>query len=266
MIRFQASAVAPLLFAATFLNGPTSAGGFGSGRDVHHDVTDQALIGFIGPYRVGMHLTVQNQKTLLAGHYFYAPRPIDIPLKVGAIGEEITLREVGGGVFRLHLETNGKTVTHPLDFSTSTSLVGRWTKGTRTLPVRLDFDFSGAPQGSFRYRGITSEPPAAFEARVQRFLHGATADNRAEAASAVSYPLKVNGTKPLLVRDRADLFHQWRRIFTSCYVASLKTAVPHEMFVRGVSAMVANGAAWFDAKGATTLNLADCRLGGVAFD
>lgn len=221
---------------------------------------EQVLAGQVGPYRIGVNLTIQDRHILVAGHYYYARKPIDIPLSGDVTGETVTLREPGGGIFRLHFETSDKSAPHPLDFGTSTALVGTWSGNGRVFPVRLAFDFSGGPQGSSRYQDITREPAALFETRVRRFVHGVTTGNRTETASAVSYPLRVNGAKPLLVRNRTQLLALWARIFPPCYVDALRSAVPHEMFVRNGSAMVANGAAWFGARGATTLNVPDCHI------
>ena len=221
-------------------------------------VTEQMLIGQVGPYGVGVHLTIRGSNIVLAGHYYYAKKPIDIPLTGLVTGESVMLREPGGGVFNLHFETSDRTARRPLDFGTSTALVGSWSGSGRVFPVRLRFDFSGGAQGISRYQGITDEPAELFEARVRRFLRGATTGDRAEAASAVSYPLRVSGARPMIVRNRVQLLDNWTRIFTPCYTAVLRTAVPHEMFVRNGSAMVANGAAWFASKGASVLNVSGC--------
>jgi hypothetical protein len=72
----------------------------------------------------------------------------------------------------------------------------------------------------------------------------------------VSYPLTVNRAHGALrIQDKAALLAHWDMIFTPAYVATLKTAVPHEMFVNYRGAMAAGGAAWFDDKGATALNV-----------
>ena len=53
------------------------------------------------------------------------------------------------------------------------------------------------------------------------------------------------------MRSKTQLLAHWDNIFTPAYVAVLRTAVPHDMFVNGRGAMVVNGAAWFNDKGAT---------------
>ena len=226
-------------------------------------VAEQALIGTVGAYSVGMHLTVRERHVFVAGHYFYARRAADIPLAGGIVGDLVTLREPGGGVFVLHLETGDRAAPHPLDFSNSTALVGTWTRGGRVLPVRLAFDFSGGPQGAERYLAITHVPATVFEGKVRRFLRGVATDNRSQVASATSFPLIVHGvgTVTLVVRNPGQFFARWRQVITPCLVAALDTAVPHEMFVRDGAAMVSNGAVWFDGKGAKILNVPSCKAG-----
>ncbi|MBB2200799.1 hypothetical protein [Gluconacetobacter tumulisoli] len=219
------------------------------------------LLGSVGPCRVGVNLAVRDHRDLVAAHYFYARTLVDIPLAGGIAGEHVTLREAGGGLFDLHFETNDGTAQHPLDVQTSTGLVGTWSGKGRVLPVRLEFDTIDGRQGADRYRDVTDAPAPVFEALVRRFLHGAITGNRPETVAAVSFPLTIHAAKTYVVPDRAQLLARWPRIFTSCFIAALRTAVPHEMFVRNGSAMVSNGAAWFDARGAFSLNLPDCRSG-----
>jgi hypothetical protein len=219
-------------------------------------VTSLELTGTIGPYRVGANLTIQDNVQVIAGHYFYATKLTDIPLTGHTDGEEVTLNEPGGGVFQLHFTTNASTTERPLNFYNSTALEGTWTLGKTSLPVKLGFSYSAPPEGPY-YSDVTTEPDAAFEARAQRFLHGALTGDRAEAAAAVSYPLTVNAKRTITIRDKAALIAHWNAIFTPKYLALLKAAIPHEMFVHENQAMVGNGEVWFDAKGATVLNLPD---------
>ncbi len=217
------------------------------------------LTGSVGPYRVGAHFTVRDHRVFVAGHYFYARRPVDIPLSGNVAAETITLHGADGATFDLHFRTNDRTATRPLSFYTSTALVGTWTDGKKTLPARLDIALVGGPQGADRYADVTKEPAPQFEARVQRFLHDVVQGDRADAASAVSFPLTVLATRTYRIRNSAQLRAAWPSIFTPCFVNALKQAVPHEMFVRNGQAMVSDGAAWFDAKGATSLNVPKCK-------
>ena len=219
-------------------------------------VTSMELIGTIGAYRVGANLTIQDYQQFVAGHYFYATKLIDIPLTGHMDGESLKMQEPGGGEFYLHLVSNGSAAGQPLSFYNSVALEGTWTSGKTTLPVKLGFSYDAPPQGPY-YTDVTTEPDAAFEARAQRFLHGALTGDRAEAAGAVSYPLSVNGKRPMTIRNKAALIAHWSAIFTPKYLALLKDAIPHEMFVHEGQAMVGNGEAWFDAKGASVLNLPD---------
>ncbi len=217
-------------------------------------VTSMELIGTIGPYRVGANLTNQDYVQFVAGHYFYATKLADIPLTGRMDGESLTLSEPGGGVFRLHLVSNGSAAGQPLNFYNSTALEGTWTSGKTVLPVKLGLSYGAPPQGPY-YADVTTEPDAAFEARARRFLQGAITGDRAEAAAAVSYPLRVNGKRATTICTKAALLAHWSAIFTPAFIALLKTDIPHEMFVHENEAMVGNGEVWFDAKGASVLNL-----------
>ena len=217
-------------------------------------------LGAIGPYRIGMNITVApDHRTVLRAHYFYASKLADIPLRPVAAGDAVVLGEAGGGVFHLHFVGNG-SAKPPLDFYTSVGLAGAWTQGARTLPVKLQLDTGrDEPAPGRWYALITKAPDAQVEANARRFLQGVIGGDRDAAAGAVSYPLQVNGRRSYRIADRAALLAHWDAIFTPAYVAVLKTAVPHEMFVNDRGAMVANGAVWFDDKGASALNLASAQ-------
>src|SRR6185312_9575898 len=211
------------------------------------------MSGTIGTYRVGLNVSVRDSAQFAGGHYFYASRLANIPLTGRVDGETVTLTEPGGGVFHLHLVTNAATTDRPLSFYTSTGLVGTWTSGSATLPVSLGIETVYPGMGPTPWYGdVTTRSDAAFETMVRHFLHGALTGNRQEAAQAVSFPLRVNGEKRLIIRSKSSFYAHWNDIFTPTYLAVLRNAIPHEMFVRDGQAMVGNGAAWFGAKGATS--------------
>jgi hypothetical protein len=212
------------------------------------------LVGTVGTHAVGASITI-NGAAFELGHYFYVSQLKDIPLTGSVNGRTVTLTEPGGGVFHLTLQGPGGAGGDGSSFATSTELDGTWTQGAQTLPVKLGMDsaFDGAPSGHL-YADVTSASDADFEAMVRRFLTAVLAGDKPGAAAAVSYPLRVNGTHTLTVRTRAALIADWSRVFTPGLIAQLRTAVPHEMFVHEGQAMVAGGAAWFDAKGASALN------------
>ncbi len=215
------------------------------------------LVGTVGPYRVGASITVQNCDVFVEGHYFYASALTDIPLTGTEDGPNLTLTEPGGGVFHLTLKDNGSDgAGKPLTFYTSTALVGTWTLGAKTLPVKLGFDFElpGPPDADI-YHDVTDEPATAYEAKVQRFLKAAIAGDRDGAAAWVSWPLSVNGKRAMTFKTRAALEAHWSEVFTPRLIAQLRTALPHEMFVHEGQVMVAGGSAWFGANGLTALNL-----------
>ncbi len=222
---------------------------------VAQDVSTTIAEGSIGPYRAGLNITVEDKVRPVAAHYYYASKGVDIPLTVGMAGEVVTLDEAGGGHFELRLTNADAQEPRPLSFYTATGLAGTWQLGDKVLPVQFGFT-TGLTTNPVRWYGdVTSESDVAFEARVRRFLQGVTSGNRAQAAAAVSYPLRVNRAKVLVLRNRKQFLAAWDKLFTPDAVAQLRKAIPHEMFVRNGMAMVSGGAVWFDAKGAKVLNL-----------
>lgn len=226
-----------------------------SAEDPPKGLSTVGMSGKVGAYPIGMQLTVRDNVQFVSGHYFYAKQLTDIPLTGRMDGGTLALKEPGGGTFRLRLVSNASARGQVLTFYNSTGLSGTWTQGAKTLPVEIGFStaYDGPPRAR-HYSEVTDEPDAAFEARVGKFLKAAASGDRKAAADAVSYPLRVNGARPRTIRDKAALLAQWDSIFSPSVVASLREAVPHEMFVRQGMAMVEGGAVWFDAKGAKVVN------------
>ena len=123
-------------------------------------------------------------------------------------------------------------------------------KEAKAAPAQPD----AQPSPTRWYADVTTEPDAAFENRVRAFLRAVIAGDREAAANAVSYPLQVNGTRPTVIRNKAELLASWDRIFTPTLVSQLRAAIPHEMFVHEGNAMLGDGIVWFDARGASTIN------------
>jgi hypothetical protein len=218
------------------------------------------LRGTIGPYPIGMQVIVREQRDLKGGHYFYNKHLVDIPLQGEIEGEKVTLRGADGGVFSLHFVGKPPKPGVPLTFDYSDGLVGVWTRGGVSLPVTLRGDWRQLGAGRL-YQAVTDEPDAVFEAKVRKFLAAVQAGDRAKAAKLVSYPAWINEgdgarTQRTTVRNPAEFLSHWDRIFTPGYVAKLKKAVPHDMFVRGGDgmAMILNGEIWFDAEGVKAIN------------
>jgi hypothetical protein len=211
--------------------------------------------GRLGPYQVGMNILVRDYAEFVSGHYFYASKLLDIPLKGKIEGEMVTLQEPGGGVFHLHLRSNETAKSRPLNFYISTGLKGSWTQGSKTLPVSLGFTAGyDGPSPTRWYSNVTNESDSAFESRVRNFLRAVNSGDKASTANLVSYPLRVNARGPFEIRTEGDLLAKWDRIFTPALKLELRQAIPHEMFVHNGLAMVANGAVWFDDKGAAVIN------------
>ncbi len=226
----------------------------GAAAEPPKGLTNWDMTGTVGPYPIGLNATVRDYRMVADSYYFYGSRLTNIPLTVSQQGDTLVLTEAGGGVFRLHLV--GDSGGEPLSFYTSTGLAGTWTGGGKTLPVTLSFGTSrdgGLP--SRRYGDVTSQSDAQFEAMVRRLVKAAVSGDKATAAAAVSYPLRINGSKSRTIRNKAELTAQWASIFTPKVIAEFRTAMPHDMFVRNGMAMLGNGVAWFNAKGLAALNL-----------
>lgn len=212
--------------------------------------------GSVGPYRAGLNLTIKDHREVVAAHYYYAKTGKDIPLTIAQVGEKLVLDEPGGGRMVLTLTNADPKEPRPLNFATSTGLAGSWTSGEKVLPTRFGFGtVLQGPSPSRWYEEVTSESDTAFEARVRRFLDAVRNRDCKALAAATSYPLTLSGRRCVTVRSAATLGPHCAEILSPAYVSSLRDAVPHEMFVRNGQAMVAHGAAWFDAHGAVALNL-----------
>ena len=211
------------------------------------------LNGTVGGHRIGLSMTMRDEQ-FIAAHYFYVSHLTDIPLSGRIDGEAVTLTEPGGAVFHLHY-INDQPHKAPLDFDHAFGMAGTWTDGKTVLPVSLAIAFGDVDDGNGRYSMVTGATDEEYEALVRRFLHGALTGNRAETAGAVSYPLTVNGARHLVIRNKAGLYAHWNEIFTPKYLAILRQAVPHDMFVSEEKVMICNGEAWFDGRGATSLNV-----------
>jgi hypothetical protein len=211
--------------------------------------------GTVGAHPIGLSLTIKGAAQVWVAHYFYDSRLKDIALVGSERGPTLTLMEAEGGLFKLKLRGDGGAAGDGHDLATSVGAAGTWTQGAQTLPVTLTLEGArdGAPDGH-RYADVTMASDAAFEAMVKSFLADVLAGNKAGAAARVSYPLSVNGKQTTNVSSASQLAANWDRIFTPALLAQLRTAVPHEMFVHEGQAMVAGGAVWFDAKGASAIN------------
>lgn len=216
------------------------------------------LSGTLGPYPIGAALSVLPDQSLTGAHYFYAKNLVDIPLSGQFSGEQLMLSEPGGGRFTLHFETDEKKPRHPLTLQSATALVGTWSNGPKTYPVTLALDAQDHSTASPQYSAVTDASPAAFEAMVQRFLHNALSGNKAGTAKLVSWPLRFNADRSVLLKTPQALFASWPRIFTPCMRIHLHNAVPHGMFVHNGQVMLDNGTVWFDAHGAVAINSVTC--------
>jgi hypothetical protein len=227
-------------------------------QSVSNAIISFELTGTVGPYRIGLYVMTRNYNQFVGGHYFYASHLINIPLEGRIDGKNVILEEPNGGVFKLQFVKVGSVKGQPLNFYYCNALQGQWIKSNKSLPVNLKIAYS-APSvsnaGGDWYAGVTNEPDADFEALVQRFRHGVITGNRAEAASAVSYPLTVNSQTVTVYSTEASFLAHWNDIFTPKYIAALRETIPHEMFVHEGEAMLGDGEVWFDAKGASALNV-----------
>lgn len=215
--------------------------------------------GNLGQSRIGMTVTRQGN-TIAGGHYFYQKFLRDIPITGATEGSHITLTEPGGGRFQLHFVGNGSEGGEPLDFENSIGMDGVWTSAdkARSYPVSLRGTLIREGRGDGRrYRTVTSESDAAFEARVQSFFRAVLREDKATAVRFISYPLSVRfpNRKGKKFQNSAELLAAWNEVFTPAMIAKFKRDLPHDMFVRNGMAMLGQGEAWFDAKGLASLNV-----------
>jgi len=212
--------------------------------------------GKVADQPAGINFTVSDYKTVIAAHYYFASSGIDMPLSVSGSGDSLELIDQTDGQFKLRLLNPDNHDPEPLTFYNSTGIAGSLTKDGKVLETQ--FGCSDVREGSSPsrwYADITTESDQHFEKRVRLFLDGVLSGNREQAAAAVSWSLKVNARKPYSLRNRRAFLKQWDVLFNPAALEELRNAIPHEMFKRDGMAMVANGAVWFDAKGAKVLNL-----------
>lgn len=213
--------------------------------------------GMVGPHRIGAAMAIDNvdHLTITAANYYYVGKDVDIPLQAATRDGVVTLREPGGGIFTLRFKGDPAKARPPYTFYNTNDLTGEWRRGETMLRASISLASSGACPGEPKYADLGVTDDAAFEAMVARFIRGVTSGNVAETARSVHFPLRINrGTASFAVRDAAGLKAQWRRIFPPAYVAKVRQAVPHDLFVRNAQAMIGSGEAWFDGDGAVAIN------------
>jgi len=212
--------------------------------------------GTIGPARTGLTVIVKSG-VISGGHYFYAKYLTDIPLTGSILPGALALHGQDGGAFALKFVGNGSEAGKPLGFENSVGLEGTWSKDGKNLPVKLTAGGqSPAPASGRWYEMVTDQSDAAFEAKVQGFYKAALAGDRAATAKYVSFPLRVNHNgKSRMIRSAGELTAQWETIFTPAYLAALKKDMPHDLSIIQGQAMLGDGQAFFDDKGATALNI-----------
>jgi len=109
-----------------------------------HDLEQLGMSGTIGAYPIALIVTLRDHTEVIAAHYSYASKKMPIPLTGRARNGEVTFQEPGGGIFQMIFTTNDKTAPKPLTFYTSTGLIGTWSRGSTTLPVKLQFAEAGS--------------------------------------------------------------------------------------------------------------------------
>jgi hypothetical protein len=218
--------------------------------------TQVSYTGTLGQARIGLTVIVKSN-AIAGGHYFYARYLTDIPITGSIQPGALTLQGQDGGRFALKFVGNGSEAGKPLDFENSVGLEGAWSKDGRSLPVKLAAEGqSPAPAEGRWYGMVTDRSDAAFEAKVQHFYNAALAGDRAAAAEYISFPLRVNHNgKSRMIQTAAELSAQWETIFTPAYIAALRKDMPHDLSIVQGQAMLGDGQAFFDDKGATALNI-----------
>ena len=231
-----------LVGASLLATGPASA------QDTR--ATQISYEGTLGPTRIGLTILAKGGNTIAGGHYFYTKYFTDIPLTGSMNASALSLKGADGGTFSLMF-------VKPLDFSNSVGLEGTWSKDGKSLPVKLTSGGQSPVSASGRwYEMVTGQTDLAFEAKAHWFWKAALAGDRATTAKFVSFPLRVNQNgKRRTIIDAAELSAQWETIFTPAYLAKLRNDLPHDMSIVQAQAMLGDGQAFFDDKGATALNI-----------
>jgi hypothetical protein len=212
--------------------------------------------GNLGRDRIGITI-IHRGDNIKGGHYFYKKYLKDIPLTGAVEGSNVTLNE-SGGTFQLHFVGNGSEHGEPLTFENSMGVTGSWTSrdGRRSYPVSLLRLFENAYEGR-QYADVTDDSDPAFEKRVQACFHAILDGDKSTVVRLTSYPLRVNFTdgQSRKLKDREQVFASWGTIFTPILLVHLRKALPHDMFVHEGMVMLANGDAWFDARGLAVVNV-----------
>jgi len=217
--------------------------------------------GQLGESRTGMTI-IRRGNPIEGGHYFYQKFLKDIPRTGSFDGSQITLNEMGAGVFHLHFVGNDRSGDRPLDFGNSIGMEGLRVRArsdsARSLPVSLRGTgiWQGA-EGEGRYSTVTSESGTAFEQRVQSFYRAALGGDKASAARFIHYPLDVSfatGAQKTF-RNSAQILASSNDIFTPSLLKKFQQDLPHDMPMHEGEAMLGNGEAWFDAGGLVTLSV-----------
>ena len=205
---------------------------------------------------IGIGLTlVHGPDKQLHGSYFYERYRKDIELKGTYTSDrDIELNEYdkSGSVratMHLHFaETDPEFKGRELKEEV---LVGSWTSGTKSYPVHLRLEsITYVSDESRRYESLGVEDAQAYEREVQIFYFAVMKGNKNVAARRVRYPVHVNiGKKKIVLRSPTEFVAHWAEIFTPEYLACLKKATPHELFVNNRGAAIGRGEVWFDEKG-----------------
>lgn len=203
--------------------------------------------GTLGSNRIGGAFTIQDYRTFVEGHYFYAKYLTDIPLTGSMQGEELKLNEPGGGSFHLHLIGDKSAAGQTLTFHNSIGFEGTWTGNGSTFPVKIHFDYRTSGSDSTESYGAINA--SVYEARVRQCISSVLKGDKNAAATLVSYPLRVNSSTSFFVRSKAELLARWNHVFTPSVMKALSDAIPHEMFMRNDQAMIGDGEVWFDEIG-----------------
>jgi hypothetical protein len=211
------------------------------------------LFGVVGAARAGLQITLRDDETVEAAHYFLVNDLVDHPLRGHFDGAQLVLEGADGRMFTLHATDDlppARDGLEPPTFFTASSFVGRATKGDETATVKFDLDWYKMDAG--RLYDAPDLTDAAYEARVRQFLQAVMSGDRNAAARFVSFPLAVNGHGRRMIRDKQSFLARWPSIFTPAVMTKIREAVPHEMFVHEGLAMVSNGELWFDGAGNLT--------------
>jgi hypothetical protein len=225
--------------------------------------------GTIGNKGVGLTLGAKKPagwkgKGPVCGYYFYNQSLQDIPLQSGkadvqgqTVFYELDAKGNRTAVFKCRYQK--PRLVSFFKIRPGIMMIGTWShlNGSGSLPVRLEDVGSVEADGDKRYAIAGVADDEALEAKVQKWRNAVLSGNKQLVASMIKYPISISvNAKHRDLVNAAQLIANYDAVFTSDFVSSIRSAVPHNMFARADGVMLGEaGDVWFDSNGMVcTLN------------